>query len=117
MRNSMSCTVGQGYPSPVGSARMERLAEDVHLIPLAPRHAINAYLLGDVLVDAGVAGSPKRIVPAVRDRGVRAHALTHAHPDHAGGTAAVAAALGVPVWAGERDAPAVEAGRVVVAES
>ena len=96
---------------------MERLAADVHRIPLMPRDAVNAYLLGDVLVDSGYGSSAKRLVAAAREHGVGVHALTHAHPDHVGSSAAVAGAFGVPVWAGARDAPQVEAGSSLVADT
>ena len=62
---------------------MKRVAEDVFQIPLAPRNAMNAYLVGDVLVDAGTPRSAKRLLDALRGMPVGAHALTHAHPDHA----------------------------------
>jgi hydroxyacylglutathione hydrolase len=93
---------------------MERIAADVHRIPLMPRDAVNAYLLGDVLVDSGYGSSAKRLVAAAREHGVGVHAITHAHPDHVGSSAAVAGAFGVPVWAGARDAPQVEAGSSTV---
>ena len=32
---------------------MQTIAPDVHRIALLPRDGLNAYLLGDVLVDAG----------------------------------------------------------------
>jgi hydroxyacylglutathione hydrolase len=96
---------------------MNRVAEDVFHIPLAPRNALNAYLLGNVLVDAGTAQSAKKVLRALSDHAVATHALTHAHGDHAGGTKAVTEALDVPVWAGERDAEAVETGRPVVADT
>ena len=32
---------------------IRRVAEDVFHIPLTPRDGINAYLLGDIVVDAG----------------------------------------------------------------
>lgn len=90
---------------------MHELAEGVHHLPLAPRDGINAYLLGDVLVDAGIKPGSGRLVRALRERPVAAHALTHAHPDHAGGSKAVADAFDVPVWAGARDARAVRDGQ------
>jgi glyoxylase-like metal-dependent hydrolase (beta-lactamase superfamily II) len=89
---------------------MEPLRDDVHVIPLTPRYAINAYMIGDVLVDAGLASSAKSVLAAVAGRPVGAHALTHAHPDHAGGSRTVAQQLGIPVWVGARDAAATEAG-------
>jgi hydroxyacylglutathione hydrolase len=96
---------------------MNRLAEDVFQIPLAPRSAINAYLLGDVLVDAGTAGSAKRILRALQGHGVVAHALTHAHIDHAGGSKKVVDALDIPMWAPAGDAAAVEAGKPDAADN
>jgi glyoxylase-like metal-dependent hydrolase (beta-lactamase superfamily II) len=90
---------------------MEQLADGVARIPLAPRDAVNAYLIGDVLVDAGVRSHGPKLVGALAGRPVAAHALTHAHPDHVGGSAHVATSLSVPVWAPAGDADAVEAGR------
>jgi hydroxyacylglutathione hydrolase len=91
---------------------VERLADDVFRIPLKPRAGLNVYLLGDVLVDAGTERSAARLLRALKGRAVAAHAITHAHADHAGGSRRVADALGVPVWAGARDVPFLEAGQV-----
>ena len=96
---------------------MNQIAEGVWQIPLMPRHGINAYLLGDVLVDAGAKPHGKKVVSAVAGRGVTAHAATHAHPDHVGGSRRVLEALGVPFWIGAADAPAAEDGRSVTAQS
>lgn len=93
---------------------MNRLAEDVFQIPLAPRDTINAYLIGDVVVDAGIRVSGRRIVKAVAGHSVSAHALTHAHGDHAGGSRYVCETLGVPLWAGAGDADAAAAGKPVM---
>ncbi len=90
---------------------MEQLADGVHRIALLPRDAINAYVIGDVLVDAGIKQSGAKVVAALRGRPVAAHALTHAHPDHVGGSRHVVDALGVPLWAPAGDAADVEAGR------
>jgi glyoxylase-like metal-dependent hydrolase (beta-lactamase superfamily II) len=92
---------------------MRRVADDLWQLPLAPRDSLNAYLMGDVLVDAGVGRSGRKIVEMLGGRTVTAHALTHAHPDHAGGSQHVTSALGIPCWAGANDAEAVEAGRPV----
>jgi hydroxyacylglutathione hydrolase len=88
------------------------LPDDIVRIPLKRRDTLNAFLLGDVLVDAGTRRSAPRLLAALRGRPVAAHALTHAHADHAGGSARVARELGAPVWIGAADAPALEAGRV-----
>jgi glyoxylase-like metal-dependent hydrolase (beta-lactamase superfamily II) len=96
---------------------MRRVAEDVFQISLAPRDAVNAYLLGDLVVDAGTKGAAKRLVNALRGHPVGAHALTHAHPDHAGGSKRLVDAFEVPVWVGERDRADVEAGEPAHADS
>jgi hydroxyacylglutathione hydrolase len=89
---------------------IRRVAEDVFHIPLTPRDGVNAYLLGDVVVDAGTKVNAKRLIKALHGHAVGAHALTHAHPDHAGGSRRLVEAFDVPVWVGERDRAAVEAG-------
>lgn len=94
---------------------MHRLSEDIWHIPLTPRNAINAYVVGDVLVDAGVALNVGQLRRAVAGHGVRAHALTHAHVDHAGSSKALAAELSVPVWIGAGDAADARRGRPTVA--
>ena len=90
---------------------MRRLGEDVFQIPLAPRSGVNAYLVGDVLVDAGTRFNGRRILSSLTGYPVRTHVLTHGHVDHAGSSRQVAAELGVPVWVGARDAEAVRSGR------
>ena len=89
---------------------LQQLAPDVWHLPLMPRNAVNTYVIGDVLVDAGIKQHGKRILRELAGRPIAAHALTHAHQDHAGATKEVAATLGVPVWVGARDAGALAAG-------
>ena len=96
---------------------MHRVAEDVFHIPLSPRDGVNAYLLGEVVVDAGTKGAGRRLVRALQGHAVGAHALTHAHPDHAGGSKRVVDAFEVPVWVGERDRADVESGSLLIADS
>ena len=96
---------------------MRRVAEDVFHVPLSPRDGVNAYLLGDVVVDAGTKGAAKRLIKALQGHAVGAHALTHGHPDHAGGSRRLAEAFEVPVWVGERDRADVESGRPAAAET
>ncbi len=91
-------------------AAMRELADGVFHLPLMPRAGVNAYLVGDVLVDAGFGFQATRVLRDVRGRIVREHVLTHAHVDHAGGSRQVIDALGVPVRAGERDLPALASG-------
>lgn len=96
---------------------MQEIAPDVFHLPLVPRSGINAYLVGDVIVDAGLAGSAKKIVKALAGRSVRAHALTHAHVDHAGGSRRLVDALELPLWASAGDADDVRSGEPALAES
>jgi hydroxyacylglutathione hydrolase len=96
---------------------MRRVAEDVFHIPLAPRDGVNAYLLGDIAVDAGTKGSAKRQIKALHGHTVGAHALTHAHVDHAGGSRRLVDAFDVPLWVGERDRADVESGRPAAPET
>ena len=89
---------------------MKQLAEGVwHIqcLPVLP-WAVNAYLAGDVLIDAGARQSRKRILRSVEGRAVTAHALTHAHADHQGASHEVCRRLRVPYWVPEEDAPAAE---------
>jgi glyoxylase-like metal-dependent hydrolase (beta-lactamase superfamily II) len=92
---------------------MKRLADDLYLLDGFPPFAINVYLMGDVLVDAGSRHATKRILRQLNGRTVTAHALTHAHSDHQGASHEVCERLGLPLWCGERDADAVEDGRIM----
>ena len=92
---------------------MRQVADGVWHVPLMFRDAINAYVLGDVLVDAGTAGMGKKLPGNLAGHDISAHTLTHAHPDHAGGSKAVVDALGVPFWVPDGDAQAVEQGHTV----
>ena len=76
-----------------------------------PRDAINVYLVGDVLVDAGTLLARRRILRQLKGRRVGVHALTHAHPDHYGSSHAVCETLGIPLWCGARDADVAEGAR------
>ena len=89
---------------------MRTLAEGVHQLRGAPPNAINVYLLGDVLVDAGTSGAKRRILKQLAGREVRAHVVTHAHPDHYGSSHAVCEALDMPLWVGATDADDIEQG-------
>jgi hydroxyacylglutathione hydrolase len=92
---------------------MKKLADDLYLLDGFPPHAINIYLVGDVLVDAGSRHAARRILRQLSGRTVDAHALTHAHPDHQGASHEVCEALRLPLWCGEGDAEAMEDGRIM----
>jgi hydroxyacylglutathione hydrolase len=87
---------------------MKQLAEGLYQLSGRPRNAINVYLAGDVLIDAATRQAERRILRQLEGRTVNAHALTHAHPDHQGSSHAVCERLGIPLWCGEADVPAVE---------
>jgi glyoxylase-like metal-dependent hydrolase (beta-lactamase superfamily II) len=65
---------------------MKELGDDVWHIKCLPGlpWAVNAYLAGDALIDAGCRQSTGRILKQLGGHEVTAHALTHAHPDHQG---------------------------------
>jgi len=87
---------------------MRQLARDVYLLRGFPPNAINVYLVGDVLIDAATRQGEKRIMRELRGRTLSAHALTHAHPDHQGSSHAICTQLGIPLWCGQADVPAME---------
>jgi hydroxyacylglutathione hydrolase len=92
---------------------VNQIAPDVHHIPLVPREGINAYLVGKVLVDTGIAASARKLAPIVRQNAVEAIALTHAHGDHGGSARRLSDEFGLPVWVGAADREATESGKVV----
>jgi glyoxylase-like metal-dependent hydrolase (beta-lactamase superfamily II) len=89
---------------------MKTLAPGVHQLKGMPPHAINVYLVEDVLVDAGTPRAEKRILRELASRDVSAHLVTHAHPDHYGSSHALCERLGLSLWTGAIDADALEAG-------
>jgi hydroxyacylglutathione hydrolase len=82
------------------------LAPGLRTLPGRPAHAFNVHLVGTVLVDAATRHATRRILRALAGAPVTALAVTHAHADHQGASAALRARLGVPFWgpAGEVDA-------------
>jgi glyoxylase-like metal-dependent hydrolase (beta-lactamase superfamily II) len=94
---------------------MKQLADDLYILEGFPPYWINAYLLGDVLVDAATRYDVRRILRRLRGRMVRLHALTHAHPDHQGASHAVCETLGIPLWCGAGDADAMETAGEIMA--
>ena len=91
---------------------MIQIAPDVYHIPVMPRYLINTYLIGSVLIDAGIKLSGKTLRNALGSRQLTAHALTHAHPDHQGASAYLCQTLGIPFWVGARDVAAAESGQI-----
>lgn len=102
---------------------MQTIAEGVIRVPLAPRAALNAYLLDDtILVDTGMPHQRKRLERQLRDQTIERIVLTHAHADHAGTVAALSAEYGCEVQCGAADladlaagiSPPIRLGRVMV---
>ena len=93
---------------------MSELAPGLRILRAGPSRTLNAYLLGDVLLDSGLRWSGRLLAPQLRGTRVSAHALTHVHADHAGSAAWLCERLGVPLWVGAADAQAMRTGRVDV---
>ncbi len=91
---------------------LHELAPGLQLARAGPGRSLNVYLLGTVLVDSGIRWSRRRLVRQLTGRQVTAHALTHAHFDHAGCSAWLCHTLCVPLWCGADDATAITSGRV-----
>lgn len=89
---------------------MEQLADGVFRLQGHPREAFNCYLVEGVLIDACTRHARRRILRDLRAHKVVGHALTHAHADHQGSSAAVCRALDVPFMCGEKDVPVAESG-------
>ena len=97
------------------------LAPGVVRIPTIGAASTNSFAFVDddgsvTLVDCGLKRAPARIVAGLRAIGrhpgdVVRIVLTHAHTDHAGGAAEMAARTGAPVAVHEADAGYAEAGR------
>jgi hydroxyacylglutathione hydrolase len=92
---------------------VQQLADDVWHLSGFPANGVNVYVLGDVLIDAGLALDRRRILKQLAGRDVAAHALTHAHLDHFGSSHAICETLGIPMWCGADDVAAVESGKMV----
>jgi hydroxyacylglutathione hydrolase len=91
---------------------LHELAPGLRLARGGPGRSLNVYLLGDVVVDAGVRWSRHRLARQLAGRQLAAHALTHAHFDHAGCSAWLCPTLDLPLWCGAGDAAAIASGRV-----
>ncbi|APX12887.1 MBL fold metallo-hydrolase [Tateyamaria omphalii] len=92
---------------------MIQIGEGAWQIPVMPRQSVNCYLLGDVLVDAGIRRSGHKLLAALRGKAVGGHVLTHAHPDHQGATAEVCRALNLPLMCHGAEREAAETGYVL----
>jgi glyoxylase-like metal-dependent hydrolase (beta-lactamase superfamily II) len=71
---------------------------------------VNAYIVGEILIDSGGRLGSGRLLRALRDHRLSAHVLTHAHMDHQGSSRAVCEEFGIPYFCGEGDRMAAESG-------
>jgi hydroxyacylglutathione hydrolase len=92
---------------------MIELADGVWHLSGFPPNNVNVYVLGNVLIDAGLRFDRRRILRQIADRPIHTHALTHAHFDHYGASHAICEELEIPLWCGAADVAAVEAGKMV----
>jgi len=90
--------------------KIEHVSTDVLRLSLWPSDAVNAYVLGDILVDSGGKFARRRLLSALREIEISGHVITHAHPDHQGCSHAVCEHFAVPLMCGEGDRAAVETG-------
>jgi hydroxyacylglutathione hydrolase len=93
---------------------MRELANGVWQLAGWPPNNVNVYVLGDVLIDTGLAIHRRGVLSQIAGRQISANALTHAHFDHFGSSHAICERLGIPLWCGAGDVEAVEAGKMVV---
>jgi glyoxylase-like metal-dependent hydrolase (beta-lactamase superfamily II) len=87
---------------------MREVADNVWVVPSFPPHSINAYVAGDVLIDAQTKRDANKILKSVGAHSLTAHALTHAHADHQGASDQVCRRLGIPFWVPAGDAAVAE---------
>ena len=96
------------------------IAPNFWRVPTTPFDLVNSFLVraedgSFTLVDAGLKSAPARITAALSELGaapseVTTIVLTHAHADHAGGAAGVAALTGTGVTAHEAEADYLRTG-------
>lgn len=88
----------------------ERVADGLWLLAGRPRRTFNAYVMGDVLLDARTRHATASILRQIRGLSLRAHVLTHAHIDHMGASHEICEALNLPLLCGEADVAVAESG-------
>lgn len=96
------------------ASRLTTVADGVHVGPLLPRNLLSTVVLdgadGDVVVDAGLPWSGRRLARFLRGRDVAEHVVSHAHGDHVGSTAWLCSHTGAPLAMSAVEADAFEGG-------
>jgi glyoxylase-like metal-dependent hydrolase (beta-lactamase superfamily II) len=90
---------------------VKEVAPGVEQLRCIVPNAINTYLVGDVLIDAGTRASGRSILRQLIDRPLSLLALTHVHPDHQGAAHAVCEARAIPLACHEDGKLAMEVGQ------
>ncbi len=90
--------------------KLDSVGPGVQRLALLPLDAVNAYVLGDILVDSGGKLGAGQLLSALSGIPIAGHAVTHAHLDHQGGSHAVCERFAVPLMCGEGDRVALETG-------
>ncbi len=87
---------------------MREVAQGIWKLSGFHKYAVNVYLAGDIVIDAGTWWAKGRLLSQLRARAVRMLALTHCHPDHQGSAAFLCERLKIPLACHEADVPAME---------
>jgi hydroxyacylglutathione hydrolase len=87
---------------------MRNVAKNVWQLSGFPVNAINAYLVEDVLIDAGTRFDGKRILKSLAGVDLKMVAITHCHPDHQGAVKTVCEQFNCPLACHDADKPAME---------
>lgn len=87
---------------------MKNVARNVWQISELLPNAINAYLVEDVLIDAGTRWATKKFLRELNGVALKMVALTHCHPDHQGAVKSVCERFACPLACHEADRPATE---------
>lgn len=90
----------------------QQLAPDLYILTGFPHYTVNTYLMGNILVDAGIRYDARRLIADLTGHSVIAHALTHAHPDHQGASKAICETFKIPFWCSAPDRLAAETGQL-----
>lgn len=84
---------------------MREVAPDVWLIESRLPYFVNAYLVGDTLIDCATRHAGRRFARELKNREVQRIVLTHVHADHQGLAAALSAHYKIPVYCHAADLP------------
>src|SRR5690349_11323431 len=87
---------------------MRQLARDVWQLAGFPPHAINAYLVGDVLIDAATRLHRRSYLKQLAGHSLSLVALTHCHGDHQGLAKLLCEQYSIPLACHADDVPAME---------